>query len=145
MAKKSIEDILIESLDQPVHEGEKQQLDQRLALDKDVRKQHDQYLKIREMMRRKRETSFGPYFSVRVATRIQNMRKEIDHQILFFFKKYQLAALGILIAIVAVNIISAKDISVQSVLGIDEKNINNVVNDADSITFDFYKTLNEQL
>lgn len=96
-------------------------------------------------MRRKRETSFGPYFGVRVVNRIQNLRKEIDHQIIFFFKKYQLAALGILIAIVAVNIISADDITIQSVLGIDEKNVNTVVNEADSITFDFYKTLNEQL
>jgi hypothetical protein len=142
---KSIEEILLASLDDALNEEDQRRLTEALAADKDLRKQHELDVKIREVMRRKRETSFGPYFGVRVVNRIQNLRKEIDYQIMFFFKKYQLAALGILIAIVAVNVISAEDITVQSVFGLEEKNVKNIVNEADSITFDFYKTLNEQL
>lgn len=144
MAKKSIEDLLIESLDQSLNEQEKLQLDQTLTQDRDLRKQLNQYSKIRELVRRKRETSFGPFFGHRVVNRIQSLRMEIDHQIIFFFKKYQLAALGVLVALIAINAIFAEDLTVQSLFGVEE-NINGTINEADSISFDFYKDLNEQL
>ena len=68
---------------------------------------------------------------------------EIDHHIIFFFKKYQLVAVGILVAIIAFNAIFADDLSVKSVFGLEETN--SVINEADSISYDFYKDLNEQL
>ena len=144
MAKKSIEELLIESLDQPLAGAEKQQLDDALAQDKDLRRQSDQYAKVREAMRRKRETSFGPYFGHRVVNRIQSLRTEIDHQIVFFFKKYQLAVLGLLVALIAVNAIFAEDLTVRSLFGVEQDN-STITNEADSLSFDFYKDLNEQL
>jgi hypothetical protein len=145
MAKKSIEDILMESLDHPLTASEQLQLDQALAEDKTLRKQLDQFTKVREAMRRKRETSFGPFFGHRVVHKIQNLRMEIDHQIIFFFKKYQLAALGILVALIAINAIFAEDLTVQSIFGVEQTNSSSTTNETDSISFDFYKDLNEQL
>jgi len=144
MAKKSIEDILIESLDQSLSEQERLQLDQTLAQDRDLRKQLDQYSKMRDVMRRKRETSFGPFFGHRVVNRIQNLSTQIDHQIVFFFKKYQLAVLGVVVALIALNAIFAEDLTVQSLFGI-QQNKSSITNEVDSLSFDFYKDLNEQL
>mgnify|MGYP001574534260 CR=1 FL=1 len=142
MAKKDMDDILIRSLDESLNEQEKLQLDRALAEDRDLRVQLGQYSKIREMVRRKREASFGPFFGHRVVNKIQNLRTQIDHQIIFFFKKYQLAALGILVALIAVNAIFAEDLTVQSLFGVEETN---TTNEADSISFDFYKDFNDQL
>ena len=144
MAQKSIEDLLLESLDQSLSDQDKLLLERGLEDDRELRKHLTQYSKIRELMRRKRETSFGPFFSNRIVNKIQNMRMEIDHQIIFFFKKYQLAALGVLVALIAINAIFAEDLTVQSLFGVEQNN-SSVTNEADSISFDFYKDLNEQL
>ena len=83
-------------------------------------------------------STFGPYFAQKVILRIQNLRVEIDQQIVFFFKKYQLAALGVVIALLAVNVIFADTLDLPSVLGVEETA---APADDDLLSFDFYENL----
>ena len=89
---------------------------------------------------RDKPATFGPYFAQKVINRIENMRVEIDKQIVFFFRKYQLAALGVFIALLAINVIFSDQLNIPSVLGIQEE-VTADETDDDIEAFDFSNNL----
>ncbi len=121
MNTNEIEDLFLRSLDQTLSDAEKEQLVNALRTNSGLAKDVSQYKSIRESILRSKPATFGPYFAHKVITRIQGLRVEIDKQIIFFFKKYQLAALGVFIALLAVNVIFSDQLDVPSVLGIKEE------------------------
>ncbi len=130
------EDLFLQSLDGDLSEEQRQIL---LAMENDSRfkKRTDQFIKVRSMLARKEEDSFGPFFAERIINRIKSMKKEIDYQLLFFFKKYQLVAVGAVVALLALNIIFSDQLTVKSVLGFEDEQTDNIV------TIDLYQDLTE--
>ena len=140
MNANEIEDLFIRSFDQPLNDMEKDELVKAMHANPGLAKDITAYKSIRESVLRKKPATFGPYFAHKVITRIQNLRIEIDKQIMFFFRKYQLAALGVLIALLAVNVIFADKLDLPSVLGI-ENTTQTVPAEDDLLSFDFYEKL----
>ena len=139
MTPQETEDLFIKSLDATLTQREESELKQSMLGNIGLATELSRYEQIRDTITRKQAATFGPYFAQKVITRIQQMRVEIDRQIAFFFKKYQLAALGVLIALLALNAVFSDKLSVSSLLGIDDNTVE------ETITYDFYKTINDDL
>ena len=139
MNTNEIEDLFLRSLDQTLSDAEKEQLVNALRTNQGLARDVSQYKSIRESILRSKPATFGPYFAQKVITKIQNLRVEIDKQIVFFFRKYQLAALGVFIALLAINVIFSDQVDVPSVLGIKDEaaTIDDEIIDA----FDFQSNL----
>lgn len=116
------EDLIIKSLDAKLTSEERTLLMQLLESDHETKKLSLQYEKLRGMLLRPEPDSFGPFFAERIVNKIKNLKKEIDYQIFFFFKKYQLAAVGVVIALIVLNIIFSDQLTVKSVLGLEDQN-----------------------
>lgn len=141
MTTQEIEDLYIRSFDDPMNSEEKELLLKTLRTNTGLATDISQYKKIREVLLRKEPATFGAYFAKKVIAKIQNAGIQIDRQILAFFKKYQLAAVGVVIALLALNAVSADQLNLQSLFGLE-----NTSNTADDIvSFDFYETLNTDL
>lgn len=141
MTPQEIEDLYIRSFDDPISSEGKELLLKALRTNTGIATDLSHYKKIREMLLRKEPASFGPYFAKKVIAKLQNMGIQIDRQILAFFKKYQLVAVGVVIALLALNAVFADQLSLQSLFGFE-----NTANTADEIvSFDFSKTLNTDL
>lgn len=139
MNTNEIEDLFLRSLDQTLSDTEKGQLVNALKTNTGLAKDISQYKSIRESILRSKPATFGPYFAQKVITKIQNLRVEIDKQIIFFFRKYQLAALGVFIALLAVNVIFSDQVDIPSVLGIKEEAA--AIDDEIIEAFDFQSNL----
>lgn len=138
MTSQETEDLFIRSFDLPLSIEEKEQLIEALRVHPGLATDIFQYKNIRAAALKSRVSSFGPHFTKKVITKIQNLGIEIDRQIGVFFKKYQLAVLGVLIALLAVNVIFSDQINIQSVLGIEDS----TVTTDEILSFDFYENLN---
>ncbi|MBY0433830.1 MAG: hypothetical protein K2U26_06950 [Cyclobacteriaceae bacterium] len=136
------ENLFIRSLDEDISEAERQQLSEALRSHDGLAQQLEKHRTLRERMVRKDNASFGPYFAQKVINRIQSLRTEIDDQIVFFFRKYQLAAIGIFVALLAINILFAEQVDVASVLGLQEAST--VSADEDVLSFDFLQPLTNE-
>lgn len=153
MNPKEIEELFIRSFDQPLSDTEKEQMLNAMHSNTGLAKDMSEYKRIREALLRKQPATFGPYFAQKVITRIQGLRIEIDKQIVFFFKKFQLAAAGVLVALLAVNVIFSDQLNVSSVLGLQDSvatvtqpvtdNQDTVTNDVDVVSFDFFDNLTD--
>ena len=139
MNTNEIEDLFLRSLDQTLSDAEKEQLVNALRTNQGLARDVSQYKSIRESILRSKPATFGPYFAQKVITKIQNLRVEIDKQIVFFFRKYQLAALGVFIALLAINVIFSDQVDVPSVLGIKEEAA--AIDDEIIDAFDFQSNL----
>lgn len=142
MKAESIEDLFIRSLDQSLSNAEKKLLSNALDTDPIVAMQLQELITIRERLLRKQPASFGPYFAQKVVNKIQQAGKEIDRQIIFFFKRYQLAAVGVVIALLALNIMYAETYSIPSILGVEETSTSTT---DDIMTFDYSEILTKDL
>lgn len=141
MTTQEIEDLYIRSFDEPMNKDEKEQLLKMLKANTGLATDLTHYKTNREMLLRKEAATFGPYFAKKVIAKIQNVGIQIDRQILAFFKKYQLAAVGVVIALLALNAVFADQLNLQSLFGLEDTS-----NTADEIiSFDFYETLNNDL
>ncbi len=141
MTPQEIENLYIRSFDEPMNGDEKEQLMKALRANAGLATELSHYKKIREVSERKTPATFGPYFARKVVTKIQNVGIQIDRQIIAFFKKYQLAAVGIIIALLALNAVFADQLNLQSLFGLED-----ITNTADEIvSFDFSETLNNDL
>jgi hypothetical protein len=60
-----------------------------------------------------------------------------------FFKKFQLAALGAIVVLLILNILFTEQISIKSILGLDRTDA--PTTEETVVSFDFFKTLNENL
>ena len=93
---------------------------------------------IREVSIRKKPATFGPYFARKVVARITNVGIQIDHQIFAYFKKYQLVALGIVMALLALNAVFADQLNLQSILGLEDTSTTT----EEIVSFDFNALIN---
>ena len=139
MKPDEIEDLFLRSLDGNLNEEQKEALENSMK-DQKLLSELRQYKSIREKLLRDKPATFGPYFAQKVINRIENMRVEIDKQIVFFFRKYQLAALGVFIALLAINVIFSDQLNIPSVLGIQEE-VTADETDDDIEAFDFSNNL----
>ena len=130
-------DLFLQSLDGKISEEQKTKLTEVMNTDRILKKNADQFLKLRMNLSRKEQDSFGPFFAERIINRIKSLKKEIDYQIFFFFKKYQLAAIGIVVALVVLNIVLSDSLTLKSVLGFEDEKVDDIV------TIDLYQNLTE--
>lgn len=142
MKTEKAEDLFIRSLDQSLSKTENELLKNSLDADPLLKEQLQEFITTRERLKRKQPASFGRYFAQKVVNKIQQAGEEIDRQIIFFFKRYQLAAAGVVIALLALNIIYAETFSIPSILGIEEATTTTT---DDIITFDYSKLLTDDL
>jgi len=131
------EDLFLQSLDGKISDEQKTKLAEAMIADPTLKKNADQFVKLRDKLLRKKEESFGPFFAKRIINQIKSLKKEIDYQIFFFFKKYQLAAIGVVVALVVLNIVLSDNLTVKSVLGFEEEQVDNIV------SIDLYQNLTE--
>lgn len=131
------EDLFLKSLDTNISEEQKTKLAEAINHDRGLKMRTDQFLMVRTKVARKEQDSFGPFFAERIINRIKSLKKEIDYQIFFFFRKYQLAAIGIVVALVALNIVFSDQLTVKSVLGFEDEHVD------DMVTIDIYQNLTE--
>ena len=139
MNKNEIEDMFLKSLDQPLNDSEREILRKAIESDPGLAKSLSGYHHIRESLLRNQEATFGPYFAQKVITRIQNMREELDQDIIFFFKKFRLAALSLTIALVTINVVFSDRLDIASVIGVEESAVADEPDD-EIETFDFLET-----
>lgn len=125
------DELLIKSLDSKLSNEERQLLITMMEDDHQLKKYSQQYDKLREMLLRQEPDSFGPFFAERIVNKIKNLRKEIDYQIFFFFKRYQLAAVGIVIALIVLNIVFSDQLTLKSVLGFEDQTSNDLIENVD--------------
>jgi len=141
MTPQEIEELYIRSFDEPMNAEEKELLLKALKANAGVATDLSHYKKIREVTLRSNPTTFGPYFSKKIITKIQNVGIQIDRQILAFFKKYQLAAVGIVIALLALNAVFADQLNLQSLFGLEDT----TTQTEEIVSFDFNEILNNDL
>lgn len=97
--------------------------------------EHDNQIK--EMLFSRNGESFGPFFAERVINKIKSLQQEIEYQLFSFFKKYQLAAIGLVVALLALNITFSDNLSFKSILGFEENTSTEIVQ------IDLYQDLTE--
>jgi hypothetical protein len=141
MTSEQLEDQYIRSFDVPLTAREKEALAEALRANPQIARDLSYFKSIREKTRRKEPATFGPYFARKVMDKIQNIGVQIDRQILAFFKKYQLAAIGVVVALLALNAVLADDMTFQSLFGLEET----TPPDEEIISFDFSTILNNDL
>ena len=131
------EDLFLQSLDGKISEEQKTKLAEAMNNDRSLKKSADQFVNLRTKLLRKEADSFGPFFAERIINRIRSLKKEIDYQIFFFFRKYQLAAIGVVVALVVLNIVLSDNLTLKSVLGFEDEQASDIV------TIDLYQNLTE--
>ena len=138
MKPQEIEDAYLRSLDETLDAKAKDGLMAALRENPKLATELAKYKQWRDGAVRIMPATFGPYFAQKVINRIQNFGIEIDKQIMFFFKKYQLAAVGVIMALLALNIVLADRVNVDSILGIEQT----APADEEIASFDFSDVLN---
>lgn len=131
------EALFLRSLDSEPEEKQRRNLSALMEEDHKFRAECGQFLKIRALLLRKESDSLGPFFAERVIHQIKMMRKEIEYQIFFFFKKYQLVAVGVVVALLVLNILLSSQMTLKSILGLEEDTIEDI------IRLDVYNDLTE--
>lgn len=130
------EKLLLRQLDAPLDGTEAERLSRLLREDQALQAQQRAYLAVREQLARKAPETFGQFFADRVIRQLKKRTEEIDYLILFFFRKYQVVALGIFVALLTANLFLTDQFSVASVFGLEQETIE------DFISIDLYENLN---
>jgi hypothetical protein len=121
------EEFFLRSLDSELTKETRDKLEAFVGENQELKVRSNQLLQLREMLQRKEAESFGPFFAERIAYRIKQLKQGIDYQIFFFFKRYQLLAAGVIIALLAVNVLLSDQLSIKSILGLEEEAIEDVM------------------
>ncbi|HNV30954.1 MAG TPA: hypothetical protein PKJ83_17535 [Cyclobacteriaceae bacterium] len=129
------EELLLRSWDGSVSARERQTLAEVMQNNPAMRQQSDQYQKIRTMLLRTEPDSFGPFFAERIMNMIKQRTQEIDYLIFFFFKKYQVLLVGVLVALLVSNMLLTDQLTVKGILGLDQGTTEDVY------TIDLYDNL----
>ena len=141
MTVQEIKDLYIRSFDEPMSAEQKDQLLNAMRSNAGLATEFSHYKRTRDALLRTTPASFGPYFATKVVAKIQNVGIQIDRQIFAFFKKFQLAAVGVVIALLALNVIFADELSLKSFFGLE----NPTTTTEEIVSFDFYEMLNNDL
>ena len=127
MENKNIEDLLLNSFDKKITPSEKVVLKQVLLNNSEVKKMNNQFIQIREMLPNKEESTFGFFFAERVINKIKTLHDDVEYQLFNFVKRFRLVALGLIVALLAINIVMADGLSVKSILGLEDETISELV------------------
>ncbi|MCE2893491.1 MAG: hypothetical protein LW721_03560 [Flammeovirgaceae bacterium] len=95
--------------------------------------------RIQEILSEGKGQTFGPFFAERVIYHIRVMQDQVEYQLFSFFKKYQLAAIGVVVALLVTNIILSETWSVSSILGLEKNLATDTVTDI--LQIDLYQDL----
>lgn len=136
MNKEKNEDLFLRSLDGELTTEESSLLQQAMAANFDLWKKASDFNKVRKMLLRNENQSFGPFFAEQVANHINVFQSVLEHQLFSFFKRYKLAAIGLIIALLTLNVIFSDSMSPQSILGFEEES-------AEIVKIDLYQNLIE--
>jgi hypothetical protein len=139
MSPQELEELYIRSLDAPIQKHEQELLVNEVRKDPARAREFEQHNTIREVLKRKTPDTFGPYFSARLIHKIQNSGILVDHQIFSFFKKFQLVAIGVIVALLVANIVFSEEQSLTSIFGLEEPS----ADDEQIVSFDYSQTLNK--
>jgi hypothetical protein len=131
------EELLLKSFDVTVSARDREELSTQMQHDPMLRRQSDQYMKIRELMLRPEPDSFGPFFAERIMHQLKQRVNEIDYLIFFFFRKYQVLVLGVLVALLITNILLSDQLTLKSLFGIEQEATEDI------LSIDLYKNLIE--
>ncbi len=131
------EELLLKSFDVSVSAREREELSIQMQNDATLRWQSDQYLKIRELMLRVEPDSFGPFFAERIVNQLKQRVNEIDYLIFFFFKKYQVLVLGVVVALLVTNLLLTDHLSLKALFGVEQETTEEV------FSIDLYKNLTQ--
>ncbi len=131
------EELLLKSFDVALSAREQERLSLLMQNEPTLRRQSDQYLKIRDMMLRIEPDTFGPFFAERIMNQLKQRVNEIDYLIFFFFKKYQVLALGVLVALLITNLLLTDQLTLKSLFGVDQQTTEDI------LSIDLYKNLIE--
>ncbi|AYB29112.1 hypothetical protein [Chryseolinea soli] len=140
MNKQETEDLYILSLDQKLAPADEDRLLTALREHPDWARSLAQYKTTRDVLRASSPATFGPYFASRLMHKLQNTGAVIDRQLFGMFKKFQLAAVGVVVALLILNVALSEQSSWKSVLGIEEETS---TPPEQQVPFDFYETLND--
>lgn len=144
MKINELEELYLRSLDQKLNAAEQSALEAAMRTYPDFAADAAKYKSIREAVRRTEAATFGPYFAQKVIDKLQTVKIGIDRQIMIFFKRYQLAAFGLMILLVTVNVLSAEKLDLASVLGYEEAAAPETAptpDEDDLLSFDLYENL----
>ena len=141
MTRQKAEELYIRSLDGPLTEPEKTTLAKAFRDDPELAGELAAYRTLRERLRTKTPATFGPFFAARVLNAIGQSGDVLDRYLYTFFRKFQLAAAGMLIALLAANIMLAEQHDLMSILGLGDT----PQQEEDVVAFDFFNSLNEGL
>jgi hypothetical protein len=130
------EELLLRSWDAPVSARERETLAEAMQNDPAMRQQSEQYQRIRTLLLRVEADSFGPFFAERIMNMIKNRTQQIDYLIFFFFKKYQVLLLGVLVALLVSNMLLTDQLTLKGILGLEETTL-------DVYAIDLYEDLNK--
>ncbi len=131
------EELLLKSFDVTISARDREELSTHLQHDPILRRQSDQYMKIRELMLRPEPDSFGPFFAERIMHQLKQRVNEIDYLIFFFFRKYQVLVLGVLVALLITNLLLTDQLTLKSLFGIEQEATEDI------LSIDLYKNLIE--
>ncbi len=115
------EELLLKSWDTSVTAQERETLAAAMQNNPVIRSQSDQYQHLRTLLLRPHPDSFGPFFAERVMYMIKQRTQQIDYLIFFFFKKYQVVLLGVLVALFISNILLTDQLSVKGIFGLEQE------------------------
>jgi hypothetical protein len=130
------EELLLRSWDAPVSARERETLAEAMQNDPVMRQNSEQYQKIRTMLLRAEADSFGAFFAERIMNMIKNRTQQIDYLIFFFFKKYQVLLVGVLVALLVSNMLLTDQLTLKGILGLEETT-------KDVYAIDLYENLNK--
>ena len=142
MNKQELEDLYILSLDEKLSSTGLEQFMKTLKEHPDWARSLAQHKKARELLRAHSPATFGPSFASALVHKIQNTGIVMDRQIFGTFKKFQLAALGVVVALLILNMMFSEQRSWKSVLGIEDNGITTPAPNEQEVPFDFSQTLN---
>lgn len=127
MSQDEKEDLLLRSFENELTSSEKIALENELESDRVLKKRQREFIQIREALAAKEPASFGMFFAERALNKIRVLHQDVEYQLFAFFKRYQLVAIGLVIALLAINVVLADSFSLQSILGLEDETINDLV------------------
>lgn len=139
MMKEDNQDLFLRSLDSHLRESENTILQNAYLTDTHLSKNSKEFIQIRELLAHQKGQSFGPFFAERVINQIRVLQEEIEYQVFSFFKKYQLVAVGLVVALFISNMMLADTLTIKSIIGLEENTLTDSV--ADNVQIDLYQNL----
>lgn len=128
--------IILKNLEGLTTSEEQYALERVLETNANLRQVQQRYQEMRNELKRKSQQSFGPFFAERIISKLKKRVQDIDYFILFFFKKYQLLAVGVLVALLTANIYLSDQLSFESVFGLEQESVDDI------LSIDVYPDLN---